>query len=307
MSEFKGGTAVLTGGASGFGLECARIAAREGMNVVLVDVQQDALDKAQAEISELAKASGSKAGVMAKRVDVSKADQMEALAAEVKKQFGAPTFVFNNAGVVGGGFVWENSPRDWEWILGVNVWGVIHGVRLFTPMMLEAAKADPNYRGHVVNTASMAGLVSPPNMGSYSLTKHAVVTLSEAMFHELSLITEQVHAHVLCPFYVPTGISKGERNRPEDMANKAPPTRSQQVAAAMADKAVSSGKVTAAEVAQMTFDAMRDNRFYIFSHPQALGGVQLRMEDILQQRNPSDPFAAKPGMREQLKEMLREA
>ena len=127
IKDFKNTTAVLTGAGSGFGLECARIGARLGMNLVLVDVQQDALDKAQAELE----AAG--AQVLARRVDVSKADQMDALAAAVKERFGAPHFVFNNAGVGAGGLVWENSVKDWEWVLGVNVWGVIHGVRLFTP------------------------------------------------------------------------------------------------------------------------------------------------------------------------------
>ena len=142
MTDFKGRTAVLTGAASGFGLECARIAAREGMNVVMVDVQADALATAAAEIGALATPQGGQ--VLARRVDVAKADPMEALAAEVLATFGAPSVVFNNAGVGSGGLVWENTVKDWEWVLGVNVWGVVHGVRLFTPMMLAAAAADPH-------------------------------------------------------------------------------------------------------------------------------------------------------------------
>lgn len=151
IDHFKGKTAVLTGAGSGFGLECARIGAQHGMNLVLVDVQQDALDKAAAEMQ----AAG--AQVLARKVDVSSAEQMQALAAAVKERFGAPHFVFNNAGVGSGGLVWENSLADWQWVLGVNVWGVIHGVHLFTPMMLEAAKADPAYRGHIVNTLVRPG------------------------------------------------------------------------------------------------------------------------------------------------------
>ncbi|TNF63593.1 MAG: SDR family NAD(P)-dependent oxidoreductase, partial [Burkholderiales bacterium] len=164
ISDFQGKTAVLTGAGSGFGLECARIGAKLGMNLVLVDVQQDALDKARAELE----AAG--APVLARKVDVSDAAQMQALAQAVQQRFGAPHFVFNNAGVGSGGLIWENSLKDWEWVLGVNVWGVIHGVRLFTPMMLAAAKADPTYRGHIVNTASMAGLLTPPNMGIYNVS-----------------------------------------------------------------------------------------------------------------------------------------
>ncbi|MFY7981088.1 MAG: SDR family NAD(P)-dependent oxidoreductase, partial [Limnohabitans sp.] len=162
IENFKGKTAVLTGAGSGFGLECARIGAKLGMNLVLVDVQQDALDKAEAEMT----AQG--AQVLARKVDVSNAQAMAQLAADVKARFGAPHLVFNNAGVGAGGLVWENSVADWEWVLGVNLWGVVHGVRLFTPMMLEAAKADPAYQGHIVNTASMAGLLTPPNMGIYN-------------------------------------------------------------------------------------------------------------------------------------------
>ncbi|HEY9096663.1 MAG TPA: SDR family NAD(P)-dependent oxidoreductase, partial [Hydrogenophaga sp.] len=191
IQDFKGKTAVLTGAGSGFGLECARIGAARGMNLVLVDVQQDALDKAEAEI----KAMG--APVLARRVDVSDADQMAALAESVQATFGAPHFVFNNAGVGSGGLIWENSVKDWEWVLGVNVWGVIHGVRLFTPMMLAAAKTDPAYRGHIVNTASMAGLLTPPNMGIYNVSKHAVVSLSETLYQDLKLVTDQVSASVL--------------------------------------------------------------------------------------------------------------
>ena len=141
ITNFKGKTAVLTGGASGFGLECARIGAKLGMNLVLVDVQQDALDKARAELE----AQG--AQVLAQRVDVSNADQMQALAKAVEQRFGAPNFVFNNAGVAAGGLVWENTLEDWQWVMGVNLWGVIHGVRLFTPMMLAAAEKDPSFQG----------------------------------------------------------------------------------------------------------------------------------------------------------------
>ena len=263
MKDFKGRTAVLTGAASGFGLECARIAALEGMNVVLVDVQADALAAAQAQIEALAAPQGGR--VMARQVDVSNADAMQALAAQVQASFGAPHLVFNNAGVASGGLVWENTVKDWEWVLGVNVWGVVHGVQLFTPMMLAAAAADPGYQGHIVNTASMAGLLSPPNMGVYNVSKHAVVTLSETLFQDLALVTTQVHAHVLCPFFVPTGISASGRNRPADVSDAdAKPTRSQLIGKAMSEKAVGSGKVSAADVAQKVFAALREKQFYIF-------------------------------------------
>jgi NAD(P)-dependent dehydrogenase (short-subunit alcohol dehydrogenase family) len=298
IANFKGKTAVLTGGASGFGLECARIGASLGMNLVLVDVQKDALKAAHDEM----KAMGVR--VMAKRVDVSSAQEMEALAQAVHAEFGAPHFVFNNAGVGAGGLVWENTVQDWEWLLGVNLWGVIHGVRLFTPMMLEAAKQDPHYQGHIVNTASMAGLLTPPNMGVYNVTKHAVVSLTETLYQDLKLVSEQVSASVLCPYFVPTGINQSERNRPGHLA-AAQPTQSQLIGQAMSDKAVGSGKVSAAQVAQMVFDAIQADQFYIYSHPKALGNAQTRFDAIVHGHNPPDPFAERPDIGVQLRQALR--
>ncbi|QNP60006.1 SDR family oxidoreductase [Paenacidovorax monticola] len=298
IDNFQGKTAVLTGAGSGFGLECARIGARHGMNLVLVDVQEDALQAAATELL----ATG--AQVLARRVDVSNAEQMQELADAVQQRFGAPHLVFNNAGVGSGGLVWENSVQDWEWVLGVNLMGVVHGVRLFTPMMLEAARHDPAYRGHIVNTASMAGLLAPPNMGIYNVSKHAVVSLSETLYQDLALVTDQIGASVLCPYFVPTGISHSERNRPAAMAGERP-TQSQLIGQAMIGKAVSAGKVTAADVAQKVFDAVAANQFYIYSHPQALGSVQTRMEDVVQGRNPTDPFADKPELGAQLRAALR--
>ena len=298
IENFKGKTAVLTGAGSGFGLECARIGAQLGMNLVLVDVQQDALDKAEQEMT----AQG--VPVLARKVDVSSAAEMQALADAVKERFGAPHFVFNNAGVGSGGLVWENSLADWEWVLGVNVWGVVHGVRLFTPMMLEAAHKDPSYQGHIVNTASMAGLLTAPNMGIYNVSKHAVVALSETLYQDLKLVTDQISASVLCPYFVPTGITQSQRNRPAALPEDKP-TQSQLIGQAMSDKAVSSGKVSATEVAQKVFDAIASGQFYIYSHPQALGNVQSRMEAIVQQHNPPDPFAARPDVGDKLRAALR--
>jgi NAD(P)-dependent dehydrogenase (short-subunit alcohol dehydrogenase family) len=298
ITNFKGKTAVLTGAGSGFGLECARIGARLGMNLVLVDVQQDALDQASAEI----KASG--AQMLSFRLDVSNAEQMEAMGQAVFERFGAPHFVFNNAGVGSGGLIWENSVKDWEWVLGVNVMGVVHGVRIFTPMMLKAAGKDPAWQGHIVNTASMAGLLNPPNMGVYNVSKHAVVSFSETLYQDLSLVTDQIGASVLCPYFVATGISQSHRNRPAELSGDKP-TKSQLIQQAMTGKAVGSGKVSAADVAQLVFDAVASNQFYIYSHPKAIHSVQTRLEDILQARNPTDPFADKPEIGQQLKAALR--
>jgi NAD(P)-dependent dehydrogenase (short-subunit alcohol dehydrogenase family) len=293
-----GGTAVITGAASGFGLEASRIAARQGMRVVMADVQADALEVAAAEIRGLG------AQVLPFRLDVSKAAEVDGLGAATLQAFGVPTVVFNNAGVGGGGLVWEHSARDWEWVIGVNLMGVAHGVRVFTPMMLDAARADPAWRGHIVNTASMAGLLTPPNMGIYNVSKHAVVALTETLYQDLSLVTEQVSASVLCPYFVPTGISQSHRNRPADQP-ASPPTQSQLIGQAMSDKAVGSGKVSAAEVAQKVFDAISQGQFYIYSHPQALGNVQQRMEAIVMAHNPPDPFGARPEVGQQLRAALR--
>ncbi|MBP6252508.1 MAG: SDR family oxidoreductase [Rubrivivax sp.] len=300
MNQWQGRVAVITGAASGFGLEAARIAARAGMKIVMADVQADALELSASDVRALGAAPG--AEVLAFRLDVAKAVEVDALAAATRETFGAPHFVFNNAGVGAGGLVWEQDAADWDWVLGVNLFGVAHGVRAFTPMMLAAAAADPAYVGHIANTASMAGLVSMPNMGVYNASKAAVVSLTETLFHDLSLITTQVHAHLLCPFFVPTGIHRSERNRPGGPA--APATRSQQIAAAMSEKAVTRGKVTAAQVAQRVFDAMVERRFYVYSHPQALGSVKTRLEDQVTARNPTDPFHDRPEIGERLRAQL---
>ena len=298
INDFKGKTAVLTGAGSGFGLECARIAARRGMHVVLVDIQADALAAAEAEIKALG------ARTMARRVDVSKPPVMELLAQHVKEEFGAPHFVFNNAGVGAGGLIWENTVKDWEWVLGVNLWGVINGVRGFTPMMLDEARRNPAYQGHIVNTASMAGLLTPPNMGIYNVSKHAVVALTETLYQDLKLVTDQISASVLCPYFVTTGIHQSERNRPPDMP-AAELTPSQRIQQAMTDKATGSGKVSAADVANKVFDAIEHDQFYVFSHPKALGNVKSRMDAIVEIRNPPDPFAERPEIGVGLRAALR--
>jgi NAD(P)-dependent dehydrogenase (short-subunit alcohol dehydrogenase family) len=292
-------TAVITGAASGFGLEACRVAAREGMNIVMADVQEEALNGAMDEIVNLG------AAVLPFVVDVSRAHEVEALGAATLERFGVPHVVFNNAGVASGGLVWEHSAQDWEWLVGVNLMGVAHGVRVFTPMMLAAAAEDPDFEGHIVNTSSMAGILCAPNMGLYNATKHAVVALTETLYQDLSLVTDQITASVLCPFYVPTGIHQSQRNRPAELSTDDFPTRSQAVAQAMSAKAVTAGKVSAEQVVAMVFEALRDKRFYVFSHPQALSALQTRMEDILTLRNPSDPFKDRPELGQKLRQQLR--
>jgi NAD(P)-dependent dehydrogenase (short-subunit alcohol dehydrogenase family) len=284
MKDFAGKTAVITGAGSGFGREFARTAASLNMNLALADIQQDALDA----IAEELRAGGAK--VLSLRTDVSKQADMETLAARTFETFGGANLLFNNAGVGAGGFVWENSVADWEWVLGVNLWSVIHGIRLFVPKML--AQGD---ECHVVNTASVAGLLSPQTMGIYNASKHAVVTLSETLYQDLRAAGARIGVTVLCPAFVPTGIANSERNRPAELSS-APPTESQKIAQAASNKAVSSGKLTAADVAAKTFDCIRENKFYCITHPKILGSVELRLQDILLQRNPTDPFSLKPSV-----------
>lgn len=289
---------MITGAASGFGREFATRGASLGMKLVLADVQVDALLKVEAELTEQG------AQVLAVRCDVSKTEQVQALADAAMARFGAVHLLFNNAGVAGGGLIWENSQADWDWVLGVNLFGVIHGVRIFTPLMLECAKRDPSYEGHIVNTASVAGLQNAPTMGIYNVSKHAVVSLTETLYQDLRLVTASISASVLCPFFVPTGIHQSERNRPPEMHNDAAPTVSQRAAQSFSEKAVVSGKISAAQIAEWTFDAIRDEQFYIFSEPESLINARKRMEDIVQQRNPYDPYEDVPHIRALLKAKL---
>ncbi|MCA3001208.1 MAG: SDR family oxidoreductase [Burkholderiales bacterium] len=305
MQVFSNRVAVITGAGSGFGREFALTAAGLGMRLVLADIQPGPLD-------ETKKLVGAKGATAVTAVcDVSKAADVESLAALALSSFGGVNLLFNNAGVGSGGLVWENTVKDWDWVLGVNVWGVIHGVRVFTPLMLEQAKADPEYEGHIVNTASMAGLLSPQLMGAYNVSKHAVVALSETLYHDLGAVQAQgqdsaeghgrrLDCSVLCPAFVPTGISQSHRVRPSALLNDDSPTASMKLAQSMTHKAVSSGKLTAADVSRITFDAIRNQRFYIITHPKIMATVQMRLDDIAQQNNPRDPFGMKQSVRPDL-------
>lgn len=299
MKLQPGQTAVITGAASGFGLEFSLQAARRGLNVVMSDVQDDALQAAAQRVRDAG-------GLVLTAVgNIADSATVQALLDRTLERFGVPHLLFNNAGVAHGGLIWEHSEQDWDWVLGVNLRGVAHGVRLFTPVMLEAARRDAHYQAHIINTASMAGLVCAPNMGVYNVSKHAVVALTETLQQDLSLVTDQIRASVLCPYFVPTGISHSHRNRPADLRSDQRPTQSQLIAQAMSEKAVSSGKVSAGDVAQVTFEAIELGQFYIYSHPNALAPVQTRLEDVLMSRNPSDPFKDRPDIGERLRAALR--
>ena len=279
MKEFQGKVAVITGGASGLGRAMAERFARAGMRIVLADVEPKALAQAEAEM----KATGAR--VIGVRTDVSKAAEVEALAQQTLAAFGGVHLVANNAGVAEGGNVWDNTVADWEWVLGVNLWGVIHGVRVFTPIMLEQGS-----EGHIVNTASVAGLLSPPGMGIYSVSKHAVVALSECLHQDLAQRTDKVKCSVLCPAYVPTGIADSGRNRPAALSETRHKSAADLALDASLKKAVQSGKLTAADVAQKVYEAVCEERFYILTHPKIKPSIQWRMEDILQERNPTNPM-----------------
>jgi NAD(P)-dependent dehydrogenase (short-subunit alcohol dehydrogenase family) len=280
MKDFQGKVAVVTGGASGLGRAMAERFASAGMRIVLADVEPNALAQAEAEM----KAAGAR--VIGVRTDVSRAAEVEALAQKTLAAFGAVHLIANNAGVAPLGNAWENSVADWEWALGVNLWGVIHGVRVFTPILLAQGG-----EAHIVNTASVSGLISPPGSAMYNVTKHAVVTLTETLYHDLALKRADIGCSVLCPAYVPTGIVDSERNRPALLRNPArDKTAEQQAREALLRKAVTSGKLSAGDVAQKVYEAVRDERFYILTHPKIKPSIQWRMEDILQERNPTNPM-----------------
>ncbi|GAB4469064.1 MAG: SDR family NAD(P)-dependent oxidoreductase [Burkholderiaceae bacterium] len=289
MKDFAGRVAVITGAGSGFGREFARAGHALGMKLVLADVQRDALDSTLAQL----RAAGAQA--IGEVVDVAKSDEVRHLADRAYAEFGAVHLLFNNAGVAGGGLVWENTEKDWNWVLGVNLMGVVHGIHHFVPRMLEAnRRGEP---GHIVNTASIAGFLCPPLMGVYNVSKHAVVALTETLYHDLALAKSTIGTSVLCPAFVPTGIAASERNRPPELARDGELTASMRLAQAQSEKAVSSGKMTAAEVAQITFEAIRAERFYVFTHEKILAAVQARFEAVLAREAPADPFASNPSVK----------
>jgi NAD(P)-dependent dehydrogenase (short-subunit alcohol dehydrogenase family) len=284
--QFDGRVAVITGAASGFGRAFAQKAAALGMKLVLADVDQTLLDETVAALRE----SGAQA--IGLRTDVRDPAQVEALAKAALDAYGKVHLLFNNAGVGTGGFVWESSAKDWDWVFGVNVMGVANGLRAFTPIMLK--QGEP---AHIVNTASVAGLLSPPAMGVYNASKHAVVSLTETLYHDLKSVNATVGCSLLCPAFVPTGIANAERSRPGDLRNDAPLTRSQQAADLQLQRAVRSGRLTAEDVADATFDAIREGRFYILTHQGILASVRMRHEDIETLRQPTDPLSLKPEVK----------
>jgi NAD(P)-dependent dehydrogenase (short-subunit alcohol dehydrogenase family) len=276
VKDFKDKVAVVTGAASGIGRALVDRFAAEGMHVVLADVEAAPLAQAEREL----RARGVK--TLAVRTDVSKAEEVAALADQTLATFGAVHVLCNNAGVGGESApVWEIPLEGWQWTFGVNLWGVIHGIRTFVPIMLRQGT-----EGHVVNTASMAGHLSLPFLSPYHATKFAVVTISESLHFELEMSGAKVKASVLCPGFVRTNIMSSERNRPAELQTAVQPTsEAQQALRAAIESSVVAG-TPPSEVAARVVEAIREERFYVFPHPDMLVAARERMENILAQRNP---------------------
>jgi NAD(P)-dependent dehydrogenase (short-subunit alcohol dehydrogenase family) len=282
MKEFQGKVAVVTGAASGIGRALAERCAREGMKVVLADIEEQALMQAREDLA----AQG--AQTIAVPTDVSQARDVETLARKAFETYSAVHLLFNNAGVGAGKTAWESTLADWEWVLGVNLWGVIHGIHFFVPRMLEQGS-----EGHIVNTASIAGLLYGPGQSIYKVSKHGVVTLSETLYYDLALRNASLKVSVLCPGLVNTHIMDAERNRPARLQNapdgKEPSPRAEAVRQFM-EQALRDA-MPPQQLADIVFEAIREERFYILPDPIWKKGIQSRMEDILQERNPTLPKA----------------
>jgi NAD(P)-dependent dehydrogenase (short-subunit alcohol dehydrogenase family) len=272
MQDFEGRVAVVTGAASGIGLGATERFLAEGMKVVMADVEKGGLDR---EVARLAEAGGDVLGV---RCDVRDPDAVRDLAARTVSHFGGVHVVFNNAGVGPAGPMLETTPEDWRWIVDVNLLGVAYGVMFFGPIMKAAGE------GHIINTASEAGHVSSAVLGMYTATKHAVVGLSESLYRELE--GTGVSVHCLCPNLVKTRIFHSERNR-DDGAEM---TASQTATIAPLREAISAMGIGAEQVAGDILDAMRNDRFWIFTHEMTKQALAVRYRDIEAGRNPSNPY-----------------
>ncbi|MCR9096036.1 MAG: SDR family NAD(P)-dependent oxidoreductase [bacterium] len=280
MQDFQGKVAVVTGAASGIGLGVTERFVEEGMKVVMADVEKGSLDR---EVARLSEAGGDVLGVIC---DVRDPQSVQDLADRTLEHYGAVHVVFNNAGVAPGGPMLETTPEDWKWIVDVNVLGVAYGVTTFGPIMKEAGE------GHIINTASEAGHVSSAVLGMYTATKHAVVGLSESLYRELE--GTGVSVHCLCPNLVNTGIFHSERNR-DDGAEM---TAAQTATMAPLREAITEMGITPAQVAGDIVEAMKQDKFWIFTHDITKQGLKVRYEDIAADRNPTNPYASVEGLEE---------
>ena len=272
MNPLHNKVAVITGAASGFGRELAIACANEGMRLALTDIDEKNL-QGTADLLP------SDTHVLTMKCDVAQAEQVEQLAVATYARFGAAHLLFNNAGVLVGGPLWTTTAQDWAWMIGINVMGVAHGIRSFVPRML--AQKD---QYHIVNSASVAGLLSVPGNGIYCATKHAVVTMSECLQLELQEENALIGVSVLCPAFVPTGIADAGRNRPAELADTNPLKEKYE---AQVRKATQAGRLSAADIARITLDAVKQNRFYILPHQKIKSLIEMRMGDILDERSPT--------------------
>jgi len=269
--DLKGKVAVITGAGSGIGREIAWACAREGASVVLADIDERGLAGTAQEIET---------PTLEARCDVSKAEALEELAEKTYARFGKAHLLFNNAGVAVTGPAWAATLQDWKWVLDINLMGVVRGIRAFVPRMLAQGT-----EGHIVNTASVAGLLSPPGSAVYCVSKHAVVTLSECLHHDLRFAQAKIGVSVLCPAFVNTGIAASQRNRPRELAATNPLSAPYDDAMR---KAVAAGRLTAADVAALTIDAVKNGRFYVLPHQKIKTAIETRMHDILGELQPTD-------------------
>jgi NAD(P)-dependent dehydrogenase (short-subunit alcohol dehydrogenase family) len=277
MEDLQGKVAVITGGASGIGRAVADKAAAEGMKIILGDIEEGPL---KAAVDDLTSTGAEALGVV---TDVSDRASVEALRDAALDRFGAVHLVHNNAGIGLGGPIWEVTEEDWRWILGVNLWGVIHGVATFTPLLLEQGE------GHIVNTASIAGLIVAPFLGPYNATKQAVVAISETLYKDLQAVGAPVGVSVLCPGFVQTRIAESERNRPGWA-----PDREVEGAAELRGvvQGLVDGGIEPTTVADRVIDAVRTDTFYILTHPELDIAITTRFDDIVQGRAPSPTMIA---------------
>lgn len=277
MKEFKDKVAVITGAANGIGFGIAERCAQLGMKVVLAGINAENLASAE----ERLKSTG--ADLLSVRTDVSKREDVEALAQKTLDAFGAVHLLVNNAGVGAGANVWESTWEDWEWVIDVNLWGVIYGVKVFTPIMIAQ-----DIEAHIVNVASVTGLLPNYPSAPYQVTKHAVVGLTESLYHSLAKRDSKVKVSLLCPGWVKTSILKSERNRPADLQNKPGSLVNKREAVESFRKmqeALEAG-ISIQECTDITFKAIQDEQFYVLTHPEYNLYIQARMEHILQQTNP---------------------
>jgi NAD(P)-dependent dehydrogenase (short-subunit alcohol dehydrogenase family) len=279
MKEFRGKVAVITGAASGIGRGIAQKCAGVGMKVVLADIDEANLSEVETELKTMGAAA-----VLCVRTDVSKRSDIESLAGQAFDTFGGVHLLFNNAGVAAGGPPWEATWNDWEWVIGVNLWGVINGVKVFTPLMLAQ-----NTECHIVNTSSGAGLTAGGFSAPYSVTKHAVVALSESLYLTLQQRSSLVKVSVLCPGMVKTNIANVERYRPVELKNEPVRLSPEMQAGRAALESLIAAGMPPDQAADAVFDAIRKEQFYILTDPQWIEVVRLRTSKLLAMENPENP------------------